>query len=93
MVGNIDEWIDDPEGTFLGGFYARAKKDGCQSAVEAHPYAYADYSTGVRCCMDMPEPVAEDAPPPEPPVPAQAVTAAASAPRPSASTNASAAPR
>lgn len=52
MVGNVDEWIDDPEGTFLGGFYARAKKDGCQSRVVNHSIDYADYSTGIRCCKD-----------------------------------------
>lgn len=53
MVGNIDEWIDDPEGTFVGGFYARSKKDGCESIVKAHPFDYFDYSTGVRCCKDL----------------------------------------
>lgn len=79
MVGNIDEWIDDPAGTFLGGFYARSKKDGCKSAVEAHPYVYADYSTGVRCCMDLPPEQPEDAPPPKASPPAQAVTACVSA--------------
>jgi hypothetical protein len=52
MVGNVDEWIDDPEGTFLGGFYARAKKDGCQSRVTSHGFEYGDYSTGIRCCRD-----------------------------------------
>ncbi len=53
MVGNMDEWIDDPEGTFVGGFYARSKKDGCDSIVKAHPFDYFDYSTGVRCCKDL----------------------------------------
>lgn len=53
MIGNIDEWIDDPEGTFVGGFYARSKKDGCDSVVKAHPFDYFDYSTGVRCCQDL----------------------------------------
>jgi len=53
MVGNIDEWIDDPEGTFVGGFYARSKKDGCDSVVKALPFDYFDYSTGVRCCKDL----------------------------------------
>ena len=53
MVGNIDEWIDDPEGTFVGGFYARSKKDGCDSVVKGHPFDYFDYSTGVRCCKDL----------------------------------------
>lgn len=58
MVGNVDEWIDDPEGTFVGGFYARAKKDGCMSIVTAHGFDYADYSTGVRCCKNAePAPV------------------------------------
>jgi formylglycine-generating enzyme required for sulfatase activity len=54
MVGNVDEWIDDPEGTFAGGFYARATKDGCEWFGRAHPIHYADYSTGVRCCADLP---------------------------------------
>jgi len=54
MVGNLDEWIDDPEGTFAGGFYARATKKGCDAAVTGHVYSYADYSTGVRCCADLP---------------------------------------
>jgi formylglycine-generating enzyme required for sulfatase activity len=54
MVGNLDEWIDDPEGTFVGGFYARGKKDGCDSKVESHGLGYADYSTGIRCCRDVP---------------------------------------
>ncbi len=52
MVGNLDEWIDDPEGTFLGGFYSRSKKDGCSSIVKNHPFEYFDYSLGVRCCRD-----------------------------------------
>lgn len=53
MNGNIDEWVDDPKGMFLGGFYARSKKDGCQSRVTAHPNLYSDYSTGIRCCRDV----------------------------------------
>ena len=54
MVGNLDEWVDDPEGTFLGGFYARSKRDGCRSTVRAHTFDYFDYSTGVRCCTELP---------------------------------------
>ncbi len=50
MVGNLDEWVDDPEGTFVGGFYARARKDGCAASVRSHGFDYADYSTGFRCC-------------------------------------------
>lgn len=51
MVGNIDEWIADPEGVFLGGFYSRNTKDGCLSKISAHPRPYFDYSLGVRCCL------------------------------------------
>lgn len=52
MVGNVDEWVDDPEGTFAGGFYARATRAGCDARVRTHPFNYFDYSTGVRCCKD-----------------------------------------
>ncbi len=52
MVGNLDEWIDDEEGVFLGGFYARNTKDGCLSRIDAHPRAYFDYSLGIRCCKN-----------------------------------------
>lgn len=52
MVGNLDEWIDDPGGTFVGGFYARATRSGCDARVQNHPIHYFDYSTGVRCCKD-----------------------------------------
>jgi sulfatase modifying factor 1 len=50
MVGNLDEWIEDPEGTFLGGFYARKTREGCDSRIEVHGFDYYDYSLGVRCC-------------------------------------------
>lgn len=51
MVGNLDEWVDDERGAFLGGFYSRNTKQGCQSKITAHPRAYYDYSLGVRCCL------------------------------------------
>ena len=50
MVGNEDEWIDDPEGTFVGGFFSRSTKEGCDSMVRVHPFTHWDYSIGVRCC-------------------------------------------
>lgn len=50
MVGNLDEWIDDPDGAFLGGFYARATREGCESRIGSHALAYYDYSIGTRCC-------------------------------------------
>ena len=52
MVGNLDEWVDDPDGTFVGGFYARSTRNGCDARVRNHPVNYFDYSTGVRCCRD-----------------------------------------
>jgi hypothetical protein len=55
MVGNLDEWIDDPGGSFAGGFYARSTREGCKWRSTAHVPHYADYSTGVRCCDDLPE--------------------------------------
>ncbi|MEI9949615.1 MAG: SUMF1/EgtB/PvdO family nonheme iron enzyme [Pseudomonadota bacterium] len=50
MVGNLDEWVDAPVGAFLGGFYARSTREGCDSKVSSHPRAYFDYSLGTRCC-------------------------------------------
>ncbi len=50
MVGNLDEWVNDGAGAFLGGFYARATRSGCDARITTHPRAYADYSLGVRCC-------------------------------------------
>jgi len=52
MVGNLDEWVDDDGGGFVGGFYARSTTKGCDARVKAHPPAYYDYSTGARCCRD-----------------------------------------
>ena len=50
MVGNLDEWVDEPGGAFLGGFYSRATQNGCEARVTEHPPEYFDYSTGARCC-------------------------------------------
>ncbi len=52
MVGNLDEWIDDPGGTFVGGFYSRGTRDGCDAVIDVHAPAYFDYSLGARCCRD-----------------------------------------
>lgn len=58
MVGNLHEWIDDPDGTFRGGFYMDTTKngDGCTYDTQAHDFTYHDYSTGFRCCAD-PDPI------------------------------------
>jgi len=54
MVGNLHEWIDDPEGTFRGGFYMDTANngEGCDYQTVAHNFRYHDYSTGFRCCME-----------------------------------------
>ena len=54
MVGNIHEWVDDPKGTFQGGYYLDVEKngDGCGYRTDAHQVWYHDYSTGFRCCSD-----------------------------------------
>jgi sulfatase modifying factor 1 len=50
MVGNLDEWVDEVDGTFVGGFYARPTRNGCDSKITAHGPTYLDYSIGARCC-------------------------------------------
>lgn len=54
MVGNLHEWIDDPAGTFRGGYYMDTQNNGTGCAYEttAHSFRYHDYSTGFRCCAD-----------------------------------------
>jgi len=54
MVGNLDEWIADEDGVFVGGFYSRGTKEGCEAKIENHSPAYTDYSIGVRCCRNGP---------------------------------------
>ncbi|MCB9674244.1 MAG: SUMF1/EgtB/PvdO family nonheme iron enzyme [Alphaproteobacteria bacterium] len=54
MHGNLHEWVADPNGTFLGGFYVDASINGagCTYTTTAHAFGYHDYSTGFRCCAD-----------------------------------------
>ena len=55
MVGNLHEWVDDPAGTFQGGYYLDVTQngEGCSYRTHAHDAAYHDYSTGFRCCSDI----------------------------------------
>lgn len=53
MVGNLDEWVDDEKGVFVGGFYARSTTEGCDSSISSHSPLYFDYSTGARCCRGL----------------------------------------
>jgi sulfatase modifying factor 1 len=55
MVGNLHEWVDDPDGTFQGGYYldTHLNGDGCFYRTTAHPMSHLDYSTGFRCCADV----------------------------------------
>lgn len=71
MVGNIHEWVaTDPStknGTFAGGYYldTSLNGDGCGYKTQAHAHDYHDYSTGFRCCADIPgEPYGSLASPP-----------------------------
>ena len=54
MVGNLHEWVDDPDGTFRGGYYMDTSKngDGCSYQTTAHDFTYHDYSTDFRCYLD-----------------------------------------
>ena len=58
MVGNLHEWVDDPDGTFQGGYYldTHINGDGCYYRTTAHPMSHLDYSTGFRCCADLESP-------------------------------------
>ncbi len=55
MVGNLHEWVEDPGGTFRGGYYrdTHLNGDGCKYKTVAHDASYHDYSTGFRCCADL----------------------------------------
>ena len=53
MVGNLDEWVDDEEGVFVGGFYSRSTRAGCAAKISSHSATYFDYSLGVRCCKSL----------------------------------------
>ena len=57
MVGNLHEWVADPNGSFYGGYYQDVDTighgAGCGYKTTAHEARYHDYSTGFRCCADM----------------------------------------
>ena len=55
MVGNLDEWTADPNGTFQGGYWLDTSQhgEGCAYRTIAHTFDYHDYSTGFRCCADI----------------------------------------
>jgi formylglycine-generating enzyme len=55
MVGNLHEWVADPDGTFQGGYYldTQINGEGCTYRTTAHAAWYHDYSTGFRCCADV----------------------------------------
>lgn len=56
MVGNLHEWTADREGTLRGGYYLDTHElgEGCDYAAVGHDTKYRDYSTGFRCCADVP---------------------------------------
>ncbi len=52
MVGNLHEWVNDPNGTFRGGYYmdTTINGEGCWYRTAGHDVVYHDYSIGFRCC-------------------------------------------
>jgi hypothetical protein len=54
MVGNLHEWTADRNGTFRGGYYVEATKNGrgCDYVTTRHDAIYWDYSIGFRCCAE-----------------------------------------
>lgn len=54
MTGNLNEWIDDPNGTLKGGHYVDSSLNGngCLYTTTAHATSYSDFTTGFRCCAD-----------------------------------------
>jgi formylglycine-generating enzyme len=52
MIGNVQEWTNDPSGNFRGGAYSTNNRIGCQYVTTVHGFGYHDYSTGFRCCSD-----------------------------------------
>jgi sulfatase modifying factor 1 len=62
MHGNIHEWIEatspagPDDGIFLGGYFVDATENGpgCTYETTAHAKTYHDYSTGFRCCANVP---------------------------------------
>jgi hypothetical protein len=53
MVGNLDEWVDGPEPVYVGGFYSRNTKEGCDYRNDHHKLegpTFFNYSIGFRCC-------------------------------------------
>ena len=56
LMGNLHEWVDDPAGTFKGGYYVDTviNGQGCLYTTTAHNTSHWDYSTGFRCCADKP---------------------------------------
>jgi hypothetical protein len=57
MVGNLHEWVSDKGGTFRGGYFMDTYQhgEGCEYRTTAHSRKYHDYSTGFRCCSDVPD--------------------------------------
>ncbi|MBI5607328.1 MAG: SUMF1/EgtB/PvdO family nonheme iron enzyme [Deltaproteobacteria bacterium] len=56
LMGNLHEWTADPAGTFRGGYFVDTVLNGpgCLYATTAHDTGHWDYSTGFRCCADLP---------------------------------------
>ena len=56
MMGNLHEWTSTSSGIFRGGYYVDTYRNGngCLYRTTAHNTSHWDYSTGFRCCADVP---------------------------------------
>ena len=57
LMGNLHEWtLGGTRNVFRGGFYVDTRRNGngCSYVTTAHKSHYWDYSTGFRCCADLP---------------------------------------
>jgi hypothetical protein len=67
MVGNLNEWVDSPRATFVGGYYTHDSGNGCEARTEPggpQGPAYFHHSLGFRCCDAWrPPPAAIGVPP------------------------------
>jgi formylglycine-generating enzyme required for sulfatase activity len=58
LMGNLHEWTSNSTGVFRGGYYVDTYRNGngCLYRTTAHNTLHWDYSTGFRCCADLPRP-------------------------------------
>jgi hypothetical protein len=61
MVGNLNEWVDGPGASYLGGYYTHDSGTGCEARAEhagSEGAGYFHHSLGFRCCDQLRPPPA-----------------------------------